>query len=350
MNTLPVELIALITSHLSLRDTLALCQASREVLVDENLAKKALLNECIGYDIHYTQWDTWRECAFNFGIPETRDWSDYECQTFVDEPLPCDFQCLCKHSVFAYTDQGVFFKNKFLNLTQTSIKQIPDIETPIITPLNDGYEIQYKNTVLYVQGNYPQVKWTSSFIVAINQREENTCVSIKEFNDKHSLRCFTFSNSHVQVSVVGDKAFISCDTLLIEMTVSKGFYHVTAYTPCKQPPAILLHNNYKADAYSGYTVQQDEIHTQYALVYNTEGLVTALIDLKGRRVAKLSKQLNIVGHSKGVLGVWTYSPEYLKAQLLKQTGTVGRRSAWCIGNVKLDNNQDHISPSSIHLT
>lgn len=35
------------------------------------------------------------------------------------------------------------------------------------------------------------------------------------------------TNTHVQVSVVGDKAFITSDTLLIEMTVSRGLYNVT---------------------------------------------------------------------------------------------------------------------------
>lgn len=132
---------------------------------------------------------------------------------------------------------------------------------------------------------------------------------------------------------------LNTDGFLLDLCSPVGVYITTSKDPfvwfrCqpKRPLPELCPD-------SGYRVQQDDEHCRYALVYNDLGIVTTLIDVRGHRVARLSRKrgttsgsaskkqclpeephLKIVGLSGGVVGVWKYSPEYLAAESLQQTG------------------------------
>lgn len=166
MENLPLEIVSQICSYLDPKDVLTLCRVSRKIPIEERLAKEAVRAGCFHHRSRYEQGSTWRNIAYKGHEFE------FKCPTFIDTPLPSDFECLCKDSdldsIFGYTDKGVFLNGKFLNLTGSRLQETPVMETPKIKKISGGYEIRYKDCKEFVPGDYPVVKWTNSCLVAVN--------------------------------------------------------------------------------------------------------------------------------------------------------------------------------------
>lgn len=264
---------------------------------------------------------------------------------YVDVPLPADFYCLCKRTgnmlenpPIHFCDNGFFSNDGFVNLSE----DLESFYDPYIW-YEDGILSSSYGIELRVDPVCPCMIRSSAgiLLVMFETRKSGsirTGLYIKYRETKGREPDVKLDNleSHVYGS---SSIYLFDDNLLIQQgslffTVAKnGLNPVQApkrYMATKG--ALLWHNDTVLNTDSalwgenigaGSTVEvvQDQEFTQYAVSYNSEGLVQRLVDVENGRYMDLDElvfptPIALVGVSYEQVGVYTYSPSYLAYAIL----------------------------------
>lgn len=364
---LPPELVDEICTHLDFKDIVSLCQADRD-LISEPAMRRVLLKECPCFDIKYSQWDDWRSSAIGYlSVGSDRFQPTLECPVYVNQPLPlADFHCLCKdlnlNGSFAYNDMGVFLGDKFLDLTESPVRVVPSSCSPPKKPHLSmfGDAVTYDKQMMRVRGKIVSTICTPQVMaVAFCNNDGQLIISMKDVSNGETQNpvfgCHIPGQLSYKMQVVGKTAIVAAVKAVNEYSCiiaqDKPTVNAERRYPVLKPPAgLLFYDGHVFDvtidsrwkpvvqssmstepppkewAQSKYhRVEQDSRYLQYGLIYNEDGLVTALVDLKTHQLKELTdtsdvprddshpihEYLTIVGVHKGSIGVWRYTKGFL---------------------------------------
>lgn len=375
---LPPELVDEISSYLDFSDLVSFCQAD-EGFFSEAAMRKVLLRECPCFDIEYSQWNEWRSSAIGYStVGVGRFEPTLECPVYIDQPLPSfDFHCLCKginlNSPFSYNDKGMFLDDKFVDLTES--EQIP---TSCIPP-KQAHRSRFRDAVTYdkqmmrVRGTISCVEYTPQFMaVVFSNNDGQLIINVKDVSNEKSpvFGCHFPGRFYFKLQVIGKKAIVAFLSSEHQhkyryeyssiIAQDKPTVNVERRYPLLKPPAgLLFYNGHVFDvtmdtrwkpviqssmatepppmewSQSKYhTVQQDSRYLHYGQIYNGDGLVVALVDLRTHQVKELTDtsdvprddsfpidlNCSIVGVHNDSVGVWQYTKTYLQERFRRQHG------------------------------
>lgn len=368
---LPPELVDEICSYLDFKDIVSLCQADRDFL-SEPAMRQVLLNECPCFDIQYSQWEDWKSSAIGYlRVGTDRFQQTLECPVYVDHPLPfADFHCLCEnvnlHGSFAYNDRGVFLGDKFLDLTETPV--VPSSCSPPKKPHLSmfGDAVTYDKQMMRVRGKIISTICTPQIIAVIfSNNDGRLIISMKDICNGETQNPVFGGHMPGQLfyklQVVGKTAIVASLKSAYEyssiIAQDKPTVNVERRYPLLKPPAgllfydghvfdVTLDSRWKPIVQSSMSTEpppkewaQSKYHRveqdgRYGLIYNENGLVTALVDLKTHQLKELTdtsdvprqhsspihEYLTIVGVHKGSVGVWRYTKGFLMERCRQQRG------------------------------
>lgn len=376
---LPPEIFDKVCSYLQFKDIASLCQVCP---VSESAIKEAVLEKCPHFDIEYSQWDSWKSCALNFPTVDTEKFEeDLECPVFINQPLPDDFECLCKdvylEGSLAYNDKGVLMEDIFLDLTESEVvsSPAPPIKPEVISESSHINLVNYDGRSLKVASNVLRQKCTSSTMAAVSRNEKLAFLTIKDISNK-DIDCPQRTvklpiKMSFRLQIIGEivlfthtepnqkracfifyvrrrKVFPSPRYRLLErapagMLFYDGhIYDVIIPSHTRRIPVVQSNQSYDALPRSSrmnryHNVEQDDKYRQYGLVFNSVGLLSALVDLKSHKLKDLTGPyryeglfysedddyteegyFRMAGISKGSIGVWKYSKGFLSEMFKKQ--------------------------------
>lgn len=344
----PQEIVDIIYTHLEFKDIVSLSQAYP---TQESTIRDALLKECPYYDINYSQYNSWRDCAIGYLKRDTRGFElDLDCPIYTDKPLPRDFHCFCKdskHPVITYTDQGVFLKDKFVNLSET--RDIPTLSTWETVENEEVSTMTFCGNTMEFEGESVYEVCTPKIMAAVSVSRNTFHVTVKANASSVNFQLTDIGRPILQI--INDKALFSyahskmVDTLVITPQRGHAYKLKRAMDIYSVPAGVLFYDGCgffvfltkdetpfvssgeKPTSYSYKTingavvVDQDDIYRQYALVFDS-GAPCAVVDLKLHKVKALpQRHLQLVGVSGGRLRVWQYSRGYVERAYEKQHGS-----------------------------
>lgn len=373
---LPPEIFDKVCSYLQLKDVASLSQVCP---VSESAIKDAVLKECPYYDIEYSQWDTWKSCAINFfGLNTGPFTEDLDCPVFIDQPLPDDFECLCKDvdlgGIFAYNDKGLFMEDKFLDLTESDVisTPTPPIKFDVTYQSSSINTVNYDGRFMKVPGDDLRVKCTSRIMAAVSGNERAMTFSIKDLSSKVGDFVQMTVRRSIKISfrlqIVGERLLFAYSGLNQEQfsyifhPIRKSAMRARRHHRLERAPAgMMLYNGHVFDVIMSadegkkpvvqssmsykslprawkmnryHVVEQDDNYRQYGLIYNDGGLLSALVDLKSHKLMVVTgpyvktihqavdysreAYLKMAGISRGSIGLWKYTKDYLEAEFKKQ--------------------------------
>lgn len=333
---LPPEILDRICSLLDCKDVVSFSQV---VQLFDTTFKHVLLKKCPYFDPKYCQETTWKSRLLKYVNTDTRKFpKNLKCEVFTDKPLPDDFHCLCKsdqHTI-VYTNKGIFVGDKFLSLTDPK-----GTETRPATVL---LEEVYTEMKLFCE-EPPEIKdllrqkRTNELTTAVFYHSLKTELVVK-YSDAFKIIPFP---KHVsfRLQVVGSNVLFThdydqwSDTTVVSQDFSSSvdrhsdlneipsgtlLYDGHVFDVCVGDNDVevksTLSSNYSDLLYSEcYNVEQDLTYTQYGVIYDELGFVSALIDLRDHKILCWSNKqyFRMVGVSEGSVGVWQYSSEYLQS-------------------------------------
>lgn len=377
---LPSEILDHICCYLDLEALVSLTQTSRELLelIFETTYRDVLLRYCPFYDLDYSQWDSWKASALHFSKVDTRPFElSLKNPIHINTPLPDDFQCFCRgadlKSEIVYEDSGVFIENKFVNLSQSHRKVPP---SPILmyidsAPFGLVHEINYGEESMKVVGDFHRSICTSQIMAAVSTYGDQLGLLMKDLTEKMEdpeEAPLYFARLHgrgpFRLQAVGKRVILVVTGHKGELFSSifsapGGFTNLVYTKPLRKLPAgMLFYDGHVYDVFMSlskkpvvqstrsnsstpeewklnryHKVEQDERHTQYALIYNQHGVVSALVDLKEHKIQNLmdtpnapqsfgtwsiptqafgtERHLIFIGISKGAVRIHKYSETYL---------------------------------------
>lgn len=377
LNMFLVEIFPRLCDYLPLSDILVLRQTSQQLrsTVSETCVRDALLYECPLYKLKYSSCDNWVSAAYHFLNVKPGDFSDkLDCPVFIDQPLPSDFHCLCKdvERTFAwdYSDQGICFQDKLLDLTNKSSKTFLTRNRDGVIKLRDkNMAVSYNGLTIGIPGKMIQSRHTSKAIAAISEHEGGTYVIVR-FRRGQPTVFKTEAKAPFRLQVIDDTVLLHAQsngkTIILCISPNDKVKEIECKSRPLIPAGIVLYNGtlFNIDFESRYEmsvsksitspnsqfhkpgsrlfrVYQDETHPEYCLVYKPGGIVVGLIDLKAEKAdivherglvwefEYVPKNLNandpenycrMVGISGGSVGVWKYTRPYLSALYMQQHG------------------------------
>lgn len=276
-------------------------------------------------------------------------------------------------SEVVYQDCGVFIENRFLSLCQSQ-KPAPSRPTRMYTdsaPFGLVHEINYGLESMNVVGDFHRAICTSQIMAAVSTYGDQLGLIMKDLTEKTDDpegAPLYFARLHgrgpFRLQVVGKKVVLvvtshSGEFMSSIFSAPDGFTTLPYVKPLQKLPAgMLFYDGHVYDVFMSssktpvvqstrshsptpsewklnryHKVEQDERHTRYALVYNQHGVVSALVDLEDHKIQNLSiaaftpqsfgtwsrpaqtaateHHLTMVGISKGSVGIWKYSEQYL---------------------------------------
>lgn len=375
---LPPEILDKICTNLCFNDILSLCKVVR---LSESTLRNSLLKFRPWYELKYSQWDTWGDCALNYGKECKSEFStDLKCAVYTDVPLPDDFKQLCNDRIigedFVYTNNGFFFRNESFNLSQSCDKD----------PLSPTTFLQNSLGALSVSDSGPVLKQkSSSELTAVVIRDSSDSLKVK-LKDKLGVEVeFSLMAKRLQtfcLQIIGKMAYLTyagepwtpCRMATARMSTysDKIEKYEWSYPSSQAPAGLLFYDGCLFDVFmtkskvplvpltfrscfgvklwylnKDHFVEQDSQDTNYGVIYDGNGLISGLVDLKAQSTKSLAwplrnyptassnecdyrnwyedqfdeeldqfpKQayLKCVGFSNGTLGVWRFSLEYLQS-------------------------------------
>ncbi|VBB89097.1 Hypothetical protein of a 19-member gene family, conserved in the Yarrowia clade [Yarrowia lipolytica] len=373
MLQIPPELVDEICSYLNFKDIVSLCGADPD-FIPESAMRHVLLQQCPCYDMEYSQGDDWKLCATGYLKVDTNVFEPtLGCPVFINQSLPSDFDCLCKDRVlngpFVYNDRGVFIGNRFLDFTESP-------ETPSTSSLpKKSHVSSFQDAVIYdkhmmrVRGKIITEKCTPEVMTAVfSNNDGELIINMKDLSASETplpaFGCHLPGKMSFKLQVVGKTAIVAFvgGEARYSSIVSPKKATVQAERGClllRAPAGLLFYDGHVFDVIIDshwrpivqsskstevlpkewdlsrhHRVEQDSRYRHYALIYNHNGLVTALVDLKTHRLKQLTDvsdiarehtspidvYLTVVGLSNGSVAVWRYTKQYLENKYRQQHG------------------------------
>ncbi|KAG5360012.1 hypothetical protein CJU90_5863 [Yarrowia sp. C11] len=365
---LPRDILDIICSHLNLEDIAALSKSSPEWenVILERTYRDAVLRHCPYFDLKYSQWDSWKASALNLGKMDMYPFSmGLDCSVRHNVPLPDDFQVLCPgvdlNSDIVYENDGIFIQRSFVSLKRTRKEppELPEFMEVDSVPYMIDHDIFYGDEHMHVVGEFHRAVCTPQIMAAVTSYDDEICLMMRDLTEPNcgpQLSPMYYAGLPGKVpfrlQAVGKKVilvvtgptkqlqssiFSAADgftrlehtqplkTLPAGMVLYDGHVFDVSMTSDKNPSAQSTQSKYSRpiewDLNRYHKVEQDRTHTQYALIYNQYGVVAAVVDLKQHKMVNLrphytqhsdsDRLVVVVGLSKGSLGVWKYTRDYI---------------------------------------
>lgn len=256
---------------------------------------------------------------------------------YYDTPLPHDFYCLCKRTgnmkedpAILFGDSGYFNQLGFVNLSEEDVVYDPHVwyEDGI---LSNSYGIEME-----IEPQRPcTVRSSANCLLVLFEAKTSSGLYIKYKSedtiklDKLPKKIFGASRVYLfdtEVLIVCENVFLTVKNgVLQEIPPPKE--HINSQCSLLKYNKIFYCTDsdlWGEDIGIGTTLEviQDQEFTQYAVSYNSEGLLQRLVDLESHKYMQISDiaqstPITLVGVSYEELGVYTFSSQYLARCILR---------------------------------